>query len=234
MKTKISKPLRMPRLFMLLLALSLSTGAAQSRETKTEQQKPSSHEKQLAKATLLVDLGRYREALYLLDEITKRPEGNEAQSNESTYLRARSYYGLGELSTAERLYEVLTSSGEKDPRAYLGIGLISGRRGDLKRAILFFNKAISIDSNYAKAYLNLGVTMGASKKPSEAEKAFTKAIEIDPRLADAYRNRGIIYESMGNIKKACEDWLAAATLGQDDPRLWHNKQCKQKPVTGDR
>jgi len=204
----------------MLICLSSSTIlAAIAKEPSTKQTANEINAEIIDKATLLIDLGRHKEALKLIALQAK------STSYELKYLKARASLGANDLQTAEQQFAALVQINPNDPRIYLSLGNIAGKNGDLKRAILFYRKAISIDSQYAKAYLNLGVALGAMGKPKEAKNEFSKAIEINPRMADAYRNRGIIQESIGDIKGACEDWLAAASLGQDEPRLWRQRKC---------
>jgi len=204
---------------MLICFSSSTILAANAKEPSTQQTANKSIAEIITKASLLIDLGRHKEALKLI-ELQAKPTNYELN-----YLKARASLGANDRKTAEQQFAALVQVNQNDPRIYLSLGNIAGKNGDLNRAISFYRKAISIDSQYAKAYLNLGVALGAMGKPKEAKNEFSKAIEINPRMADAYRNRGIIHESIGDIKGACEDWLAAASLGQDEPRLWRQRKC---------
>lgn len=205
----------------ILTGLSTSIiSAGIAKEPNTQQTASKSNEELIAQATLLIDLGKHEEALKLIERHAK------STNYELNYLKARASLGLNDRKTAEQLFAALAQINPNDPRIYLSLGNIAGKNGDLKRAISFYQKAISIDRQYPKAYLNLGVALGATGKPKEAKNEFSKAIEINPRMADAYRNRGIIKESIGDLKGACEDWLAAASLGQDEPRIWHKTKCQ--------
>lgn len=171
---------------------------------------------------LLVDLGHHQEALSVYESLSP----DDKKTPQSVLLSARIYTGLGQLRTAKEKFVEYISLKPGDNRPYLGLGLISGREGNFKEAILMFEKAINIDPRSAKAYSDRGVARGAIGKTKESVKDFDRAISLDPRYADAYRNRGIARDLLGDAVGACADWRAAAALGQDDPARWVRNQCK--------
>ena len=171
---------------------------------------------------LLVDLGRHQEALSVYESLSP----DDKKTPESVLQSARINTGLGQLRTAKEKFVEYISLKPGDNRPYLGLGLISGREGNFKEAILMFEKAINIDPRSAKAYSDRGVARGAIGKTKESVKDFDRAISLDPRYADAYRNRGIAREGLKNLPAACSDWSIAAALGQDDPARWVKSQCK--------
>ncbi len=71
-------------------------------------------------------------------------------------------------------------------QAYASLGLFD-------KAMMEYNKAISINPNYAMAYNNLGSAHGKKGEFSKAMKALEKAVVLNPRLGDAYYNLSIAY-----------------------------------------
>ena len=171
---------------------------------------------------LKLDLGQYQEALSQLDSL---PQEEKARP-EIMILAARLFIATGRLPLAKESLAQYVLLKPADERPYLLLGLINGREGKLKDAILMFNKAIGINSRSAKAYSDRGVAKGAMGNVRESIKDFDKAITLNPRYADAYRNRGIARESLKDLSAACSDWSVAAALGQDDPARWLKLQCK--------
>ena len=170
----------------------------------------------------MIDIGNYDAALRELNKYGKD------LSQEQVYIKARALYGLNRIEEAQSIIAEALKVNPKEPRYYAILGLISGKGGKMKESILFFTKAIAIDKNYASAFNNRGIAYAALQKKKEAINDFTESIRIDPKYADAYRNRGIILQGEKKLEAACEDWRAAAALGQDDPRLWVANECTKR------
>jgi eukaryotic-like serine/threonine-protein kinase len=98
--------------------------------------------------------------------------------------------------------------------AYLQGRYFSDRlsKGDLEKAITYYDQALRIDPNYARAWVGLSVVYTRQADRGEvpvddgygkARKDVQKALELDPNLADAYA-------SMGRIKAYYDwDWTGA-------------------------
>jgi len=60
-------------------------------------------------------------------------------------------------------------------------------------AIIRFNEAIGLDSNYADAYFNRGLAYNSKKDYDKAIENFNKTIELNPNDWQAYKSRGGAY-----------------------------------------
>jgi len=78
----------------------------------------------------------------------------------------------------------------------------------------------------SKMYLRRGIKRLISGDTKGAMADYNKAITVNPQLAEAYESRGLVYESIGNLGKACKDWRTAATLGNENADLWVRLQCQ--------
>ncbi len=76
----------------------------------------------------------------------------------------------------------------EDAETYNNIAIIYEELNNEQKAIEFYEKAISTDSEYALAYNNLGVLYMTNKDYKKAAELFDKAIEKDSSLCDAYNN----------------------------------------------
>jgi tetratricopeptide (TPR) repeat protein len=112
------------------------------------------------------------------------------------------------------------------------INLSAASRESLDRAILLFEKAITLDPNYARAYAALGYAYELKAQfltmPELFERAITslqKAIELRPMQAESYYGLGMTFiamgredEGIGAIRRALafgsEDYRAHAALGR--------------------
>ena len=75
--------------------------------------------------------------------------------------------------------------------------IISGERGEYKKAVEYFNRSLVLNPNSIDAHYNFGIFYLKNKKHDFAIREFMKCIELDPRNADAHYNLGIIYELKG-------------------------------------
>lgn len=88
-------------------------------------------------------------------------------------------------------------------------------REDYARGIIFYEKAIELDSNYTYAYNGLGIAYSKAGNENRAIQVYEKAIELNPNLAFVYSNLGNSYSAVGEIDKAIQTYERAI---QVDPR----------------
>ncbi len=98
---------------------------------------------------------------------------------------------------------------------YTELGIIATERGDYKKALDNFNKALEIDPSYAAAHYNMGNAMAAQGAFKEAIKAYKKAIEADGEMLMAYDNLGKSYLQIGHFDKALRTFDILADLRPD-------------------
>ena len=89
-----------------------------------------------------------------------------------------------------------------------------------------FDKAISLNKNYAPIYNNRGIALLKQKQYDKAIAEFDKAIIIQPNYGVAYLNRGITFEALGKPENACNDWKKAKELGIDNAGRYANIECE--------
>ena len=118
--------------------------------------------------------------------------------------------------TQERFWQATMAISYNNPSANNEMGLIYNRRGNIKRAIDYFKKAIELDPYHSKAYNDLGGVYYNIDKKEEAAALFKKAIEINPRLAEAYNNLGNIYYDIDKKQEATTYYQKAIEI---NPRL---------------
>jgi arylsulfatase A-like enzyme/Tfp pilus assembly protein PilF len=110
-----------------------------------------------------------------------------------------------------------------DPEIFNYLGLGYWKKGDEKRALEHYQKALELDNNFALAYSNLGALYHSiflrTKNRGDLVQAmdyFKKAIECDPKLAIAYRGLGICYRIAGRADAAISVWEKALELSPGD------------------
>ena len=102
------------------------------------------------------------------------------------------------------------------------MGVINRDLGKLDEAIEVFNKALSINPNYADAYFNMGTALQKQSKLDQAIEAYNKALLHNPNYAEAYYNIGIALQKQGNLDKAIEPFKKAISLKPDFSKAYNN------------
>lgn len=76
------------------------------------------------------------------------------------------------------------------------------KEGEYQRAIEEYEKAISLQPDFAPAYNRLGMAYAILKDFEKAEKNFQKVIELAPEVDQGYLNLGLLYELKGERDRA--------------------------------
>ncbi len=90
--------------------------------------------------------------------------------------------------------------------------------GDTARSIIFYRKAIALDSTQSHALNNLGSVFAMRNDYGAAVPLFQKAIAADSNYSDACYNLGMIFLDQGNKKEGEELILRSAKLGNNSAR----------------
>jgi tetratricopeptide (TPR) repeat protein len=131
-------------------------------------------------------------------------------------------YGDAILYLTRAVAGITAFDSDQAARIYFFRGDAYARSGDFEKAIVDFNQAIELDSEYevarkrcAVAYTSRGDTYDELGDLKKAIADYTRAIELDSKYAAAYNSRGNVYVDLGNVKKAISDYTRAIELGPD-------------------
>lgn len=99
-------------------------------------------------------------------------------------------------------------------------------KGQYKKALSFYQKAISIDPEFTEAYNDAGVVFEALGDSNNAIKMYTKSVQIDDSYLPAHTNLALLYEKLGNLKQAAKHWKKRYLSGKQGDYWW--EQAKQR------
>ena len=105
---------------------------------------------------------------------------------------------------------------KSDPVYHYYQGRVASMKKQNQQSVQHFQKAISLNPEYAKAFAAMALVKGRMGKFQEALNDLNRAIEIDPGYAKAYSNRGVTRGALQQNKAAINDFSQAIRL---DPRL---------------
>ena len=95
---------------------------------------------------------------------------------------------------------------------HLLLGDFLAQKGKVDEAIVEFERAIEIRTDYAAAYTSLGAAYGQKGMIDQSISASKKAIELDRRNATAYYNLGNAFGKVGNYEEAFASFFKAIEL----------------------
>jgi len=94
-------------------------------------------------------------------------------------------------------------------------GLLHLWTEDFEKALIYFQKAVEKDPNYADAYFQIGYCYGQLKQYNDAIKAYKQAIRIKPDYAEAHYSLGVAYGSLGRWSEEIESYKQAIRIKPD-------------------
>ncbi len=168
----------------------------------------------------LLRIGRYDEALVLLNEIVAN---GGAKNNVSTqpepfvYLcLSRAYLGKGDTAKAEEAANqaiiICDKTNSPHSDAYCQLADVLFAKNDLAGAEKNANNAIGINAKAFRAYILLGNIALKRKENKLAIEAANKAIEINPYYVEAYLLLGKAQINQNDLKGALTTYNKAADL----------------------
>ena len=107
--------------------------------------------------------------------------------------------------------------------AYLNLGALLNKKGDIDGAIAQYEAAARIDPKQPIIYLNLGLMHKAKGHLGPALRAYEYAIVLDPNYASAYQNMAVVLFKLGKLPQSKRAFERAIALVQ-----------KENPAEGDR
>lgn len=93
---------------------------------------------------------------------------------------------------------------------------------DYARALVAYDRAISLDSKLAEAYNNRGIIKYELGQFSEAINDYSSAIKLKPNYVDALNNRGNTYAALKQFQNAINDLQAALKLNNKSVAIHNN------------
>jgi protein O-mannosyl-transferase len=104
---------------------------------------------------------------------------------------------------------------------YLGVALYD--EGNLNEAIVHYNKAILIKTDYAEAYINRGNAYAKFNQYQRAIDDYNEAMYLKQDYIEACINRGVAYAKLGHYQRAIDDFSKAIDLNPDYAKAYLNR-----------
>ena len=115
----------------------------------------------------------------------------------------------------QTLWSDVLSSTPDSSTALNNLGVVLADKGEKKKAVALFERAIQVEPRYGKSYNNLGEMYLQERRNEEAVELFQRAIAIDARFAEAYGNLCRFYINAGKYDEAFAACRRAIELSPD-------------------
>ena len=114
--------------------------------------------------------------------------------------------------TKTRRYLNAIKKSPSDVEAHLQMGIILAKAGDLKEAMKYFDKVLSLQPKNAAALNNRGNIFMINDQHQEAQKAYLAATQASPKDANLWVNLARAYKATNDVKKAKAAFVKAKAI----------------------
>jgi tetratricopeptide (TPR) repeat protein len=112
-------------------------------------------------------------------------------------------------------------------QVYLSRGIAHRNQNEIDLALADFDKAIELNSNLAAAHSARGDVLRERGDIDGAMAEFTRSIQIEPTV-EGYYERGQVFESLGEHRKAIDDYDQAIALIRDAPQVYRARSLAKR------
>lgn len=123
--------------------------------------------------------------------------------------------------TEARSISSLTAETQKNKRAaaerFYSQGVAQLSRDDYQRALIFFEKAVEMDPNYAEAWYQAGFCYGLLGRHDDSLSSSKNAAKLRPDWAATYVNIGASTFALGQFNESADAYRQAIRLDDDNP-----------------
>ncbi len=153
-----------------------------------------------------------------LERQETRPEAGKLREAERVFRRGLDLEKAGEPpGKVVETYKEALKLNPKAAGAWVNIGTIYYREGDLQEAEHCYREALEVSPNYALAHFNLGNVCEEIDRLAEAVNHYKIALRLQSDYADAYYNLALVYERLGAPMRAAKQWQAYLQLDSAGP-----------------
>jgi len=97
------------------------------------------------------------------------------------------------------------------------------QQGNLEEALVIYDQAIRIKSDYAEAYYCRGMILCQIERFEEALVSFDQAIAINPNHAGTYNNRGVVLKELNRFSDAIDAYNQAIAIEPTYAHFYYNR-----------
>ena len=138
------------------------------------------------------------------------------------FLLGATYAEAGQDGKAEQMFQDAQQFRRYLGEAWVNLGAIAFRRGDLSKAVWYLSRAVGKVPLKPKAHYNYALVLSAKKERERALDELKIAGELDPQDAEARYLAGVILLRLGRLDEAKREFEEALKRRPDHPDAKHN------------
>lgn len=168
-----------------------------------------------------LDSREYNQAIdYFSQVLRDDPNDSEALSG-----IIRAYLLSENLKEAQKYIDNAIKAHPQEPDFQLRRGILNNLKGQYRRAIDDFTKALELSSDNIdiQIFINRGVANMQDNNFPAAIDDFTEALNINPRSATALNYRAFVSYQMGSFIESIEDYNKAIDLNPESAMSYYNR-----------
>ena len=137
----------------------------------------------------------------------------------------RAYILTENFKEAQRYIDIAIRDYPNNPEFYMRRGILNNLRGQPRKAIADFDKALEVGSGQiaVSVYINRGAAHLKDENFNSAIDDFTEALNINPRSISALNYRAFISYRQGNFSDAIEDYDKSLDLDPENAMGYYNR-----------
>lgn len=172
-----------------------------------------------------VELGDYGKGI---NDFTKSIELGE-ENSEIYFERGEAYLFVDENQKGLNDLNVYMKIVGPNEKGYWRRGVLKVNLGMIEEGISDVSKAIMYAPDGDNYFFYRGLIWSEDKNEQiKAIEDFSKAVELDPKNPEYYYFRAMSNLALNNKEKACDDWVMAASLGDENSLFELEENCDNK------
>jgi tetratricopeptide (TPR) repeat protein len=175
---------------------------------------PDDQSLRLTYAESLYFSGKYADALPMLEELHRNPEG--ADKNLVTMLLGRTFIGLHRTRDARFCFQDLTQDNPSNVVAWLSLGRVYLLEGDTSMSIEAANRVLRIEPESVQAMILRALAEQKQKNWKESMTTLETAHRVAPKDSTVLCLMGLSQQSLGQKEKAAACFEQAVTANPQD------------------
>ena len=177
-------------------------------------------------ATACIAAGQINQAVGILKSLigladgSKKAEGaNQINHRTLQFALADCYFIQERHREAESIYISLTRKNATDVEAWIKLGELAWRSGDLKAAYLAAQRAISVAPKQYEGYLLAGLILEKRGQLEQAAQSFGRAADVAEDESRPLILRGLVLEQMDKVDQAAKAYAGALRRSPQESKI---------------
>jgi tetratricopeptide (TPR) repeat protein len=156
---------------------------------------------------------------------TQVVSSNTNTSNRSKCLwlkfKAKTLLVFGLRAKAHEVFEEILSINPEDVLALNSLGYEHLNKGELKQALVFFERALLQTPSIATSHFNVGFVLEELGRSQDAERAFRSAIQVDNKMDRAWYGLGLVLVRQRKFEESLMAFKRNTELQSMSPFAWY-------------